>query len=268
MIRIANAPVSYGAFELTVGVLPNVPAAERVLDAIAAAGYEGTELGPLGYLGTGRTLHDRLDSRGLSLAGAFVQARFGEDDALGTLAAILAAIAGSGAKPVLAEAGPRGSEPAWDEIQRAAEHSRSLGFEPTFHPHMGTRVESPEEIERLLERTDVGLLLDTGHLVAGGGEPVKALRDWGDRVSHVHVKDVRLDVLRSAANWDEAWRSGVFCELGAGDVDLAGFFAALDGYSGWLVVEQDWVPVPGEDPTEHIEAQARNRRWLAEHFGL
>jgi inosose dehydratase len=268
MIRIANAPVSYGAFELTVGVLPNVPAPERVLDAIAAAGYEGTELGPLGYLGEGRTLGERLDSRGLSLAGAFVQTRFGEDDTFGALDAILAAIAGSGAKPVLAEAGPRDGEPAWDEIERAAEHARSLGFEPTFHPHMGTRVEAPADIERLLERTDVGLLLDTGHLIAAGGEPVHALRDWGDRVNHVHVKDVRLDVLDRAASWDEAWRSGVFCELGAGDVDLAGFFAELDGYSGWLVVEQDWVPSPHEDPSEQVQAQERNRRWLAEHFGL
>ena len=59
------------------------------------------------------------------------------------------------------------------------------------------------------------------------------------------MKDVRLDVLRDAADWDEAWRGGVFCELGTGDVDLEGFFAELDGYDGWLVVEQDWVPRPG-----------------------
>ena len=51
MIRVANAPVSYGAFEITVGVLPNVPGPEEVLTAIAQAGYEGTELGPPGYLG-------------------------------------------------------------------------------------------------------------------------------------------------------------------------------------------------------------------------
>lgn len=262
MIRVANAPVSYGAFELTVGVLPNVPAPERVLDAIAAAGYEGTELGPLGYFGEGRTLRERLDSRGLELVGAFIEAPFAALDAT------LDAIAGTGAKPVLAEAGPRDGEARWDEIQQAADLARSRGFEPTFHPHMGTRVQTPDEIERLLERTDIGLLVDTGHLVAAGGEPAQTLRDWGDRVNHVHVKDVRLDVLRRAASWDEAWRGGVFCGLGTGDVDLTGFIRALDGYSGWLVVEQDWVPKPGDDPTRQIEAQARNRRWLAEHFGL
>src|SRR5581483_3619445 len=76
VIRVANAPVSYGAFELTVGVLPNVPEPERVLDAIAAAGYEGTELGPPGYLGEGEELRARLERRGLALAGAFVPIRF------------------------------------------------------------------------------------------------------------------------------------------------------------------------------------------------
>jgi inosose dehydratase len=268
MIRVANAPVSYGAFELTVGVLPNVPSAERVLDAIAGAGYEGTELGPLGYLGCGEVLRARLRSRGLALAGAFVQVRFGEDEALGELEPTLEELTGSGAKAVLADAGPRDGVPAWSEIQRAADVVRSHGLDPTFHPHMGTRVQGPAEIERLLERTDVGLLLDTGHLAAAGGDPVRRLHDWRERVNHVHLKDIRLDVLKAAATWDDAWRAGVFCELGTGDVDLATFLAGLDGFAGWVVVEQDWVPRPGDDPGPQIAAQARNRRWLAEHAHL
>jgi inosose dehydratase len=259
VIRVANAPVSYGAFELTVGVLPNVPTGEEVLDAIAAAGYEGTELGPLGYLDPAEAA-----ARGLELVGGFVQVSFGEDETLGDLDAVLAL----GVRPVLADAGPPGGAPDWDEIRRAAERARSQGLEPTFHHHMDTRVQTPAEIEQLLTRTDVGLLLDTGHLVAAGGDPVQALRDWGPRVNHVHVKDVRLDVMRAAARWEDAWRGGVFCELGTGDVDLVAFFEALRGYSGWIVVEQDWVPGPGEDATARIEAQARNRRWLANRFGL
>nr|MBA2475740.1 TIM barrel protein [Actinomycetota bacterium] len=153
-------------------------------------------------------------------------------------------------------------------VARAAELARSRGFEPTFHHHVGTFVETPQEIERLLDLTDVGLLLDTGHLVAAGGEPRQALADWRDRIDYVHLKDVRLDVLRGAPHFTEASRRGVFCELGAGDVDLEGFLAGLDGYAGWLVVEQDWVPAPGEDAAGAIESQARNRRWLAEHAGL
>ena len=267
MIRVANAPVSYGAFELTVGVLPNVPSADEVLDAIAAAGYEGTELGPRGYLGEGEVLHGRLASRGLALAGAFVQLRFGDGD-LSELEATLDLLAGSDAKPVLCDAGPRDGAPDWSEIQRAADFARARGFAPTFHHHMGTRVQSPAEIEQLLARTDVGLLLDTGHLTAAGGDPVAALRAWRDRIDHLHVKDVRLDVIREAADWDRAWRGGAFCELGAGDVDLDAFLAELGGYAGWLVVEQDWVPGPDDDPKAQIEAQAGNRRWLAAHAGL
>ena len=267
MIRVANAPVSYGAFELTVGVLPNVPGPDEVLDAIAAAGYEGTELGPIGYLGCGDELRSRLDSRGLSLAGAFVELRFGDGD-LSALEATLGVLEGFDAKPVLCDKGPRDGDVDLAGVERAVELTRGRGFEPTFHHHMGTRVQTPAEIGRLLEGTSVGLLLDTGHVTAGGGEPVRGLREWRERIDHLHLKDVRLDVLREAADWDEAWRQGVFCELGSGDVDLEGFFAELDGYSGWLVVEQDWVPGPADEFAGQAHAQARNRRWLTEHAGL
>jgi inosose dehydratase len=261
-MRIANAPVSYGAFELTVGVLPNVPSPDAVLDAIEAAGYDGTELGPLGYLGEAGILRERLSSRGLDLAGGFIEL------GRGALEQTLDLLQRFGAKPVLADAGPRDGEADWDLIVRAAQAARARGLEPTFHHHMGTRVQTPAEVEELLERTDVGLLLDTGHLMAAGGDPVQGLRDWRARIDHLHVKDVRLDVLRAAPDWDTAWRGGVFCELGGGDVDLDAFFAELDGYDGWLVVEQDWVPRAGEAPDAHVEAQARNRRWLAEHAGV
>lgn len=267
MIRVANAPVSYGAFELTVGVLPNVAGPDEVLDAIAAAGYEGTELGPLGYLGLGDELRERLDLRGLALAGAFVELRFGESD-LSELEATLDLLAGFDAKPVLCDRGPRDGDVDLGEVERAVELARARGFQPTFHHHMGTRVQTPAEVERLLAGTSTGLLLDTGHLTAGGGDPVHALRDWRDRIDHLHVKDVRLDVIGAASSWDEAWRAGAFCELGTGDVDLETFFAELEGYSGWLVVEQDWVPGLADAFAEQAEAQGRNRRWLREHAGL
>lgn len=280
MIRIANAPVSYGAFELTVGVMPNVPGPEDVLAAIASAGYDGTELGPAGYLGERETLRERLERFGLGLAGGFIQIRFGEPEhwdedfaAMERILDLFEAADGREARPVLADASSAGA--GWSRlaegVARAAELARGRGFEPTFHHHAGTLVETPSEIEQLLELTDVGLLLDTGHLVLVGGDPVQALRDWRERIDHVHVKDVRLDVLRGAADLAEAWRRGVFCELGSGDVDLAGFFAELaeSGYDGgWLVVEQDWIPGPEDTPARAFEAQARNRRWLREQIGL
>jgi inosose dehydratase len=262
-IRAGNAPVSYGAFEITVGVLPGVPGPDDVLAAIADAGYEGTELGPPGYLGAGKELRERLDRHGLALVGGFVPLRFGVDSE--GLDEALDLLAPYGAKPVLADAGPRGEAIAWADVQHAAERARARGVEPTFHHHMGTRVQTPSEIEELLERTDVGLLLDTGHLLAAGGDPLQGLRDWRERIDHVHLKDVRGDVLERAADWDEAWRDGAFCELGAGDVDLDAFLRELEGYAGWLVVEQDWVPAAEGAWRAQAEAQVRNRRWLAEH---
>jgi inosose dehydratase len=270
VIRVANAPVSYGAFELTVGG-EHVPAPDDVLAAIAAAGYEGTELGPLGYLGDRGTLHDRLERYGLALAGAFMQVRLAEPECwqedLATVEATLDLLDGDAAtaRPVLADAGPRvdggldggGWFRLAEGVSRAADLARARGLEPTFHHHTGTLVESPVEIERLLELTDVGLLLDTGHLLLAGGDPVRSLRAWRDRVDHVHVKDVRLG-------------ERAFCELGRGDVELEPFCADLvaGGYAGWLVVEQDWIPAPGETIARPAEAQARNRRWLAEHASL
>jgi inosose dehydratase len=266
VIRVANAPVSYGAFELTVGVLPNVPEPDDVLAAIAEAGYEGTELGPLGYLGLGAELRERLGAHGLALAGAFVELRFGDGD-YAPLEAALDAIDGFDAKAVLCDRGPRDGDVDLDGVRAATELARTRGFTPVFHHHMGTRVQTAAEIERLLESTDVDLLLDTGHALAAGGDPGEALRRWRERIGHIHVKDVRLDVLRQTGDWNEAWRHGVFCELGAGDVDFVTFLSDLvaGGYGGWVVVEQDRFP--GDLP-EAARAQARNRSWLADYAGL
>jgi inosose dehydratase len=273
--RVANAPVSFGAFELTFARSPDVPGPERVLAAIAAAGYEGTELGPPGYLGDAVELPARLAEHGLALTGGYVPLRLGEPgEDLAGLDETLALFDAAGGTPraVLADDGERGGEVDWprllDGLRRAAERVRERGYEPAFHHHMGTRVERPAEIERVLEGTDVPLLLDTGHLLAAGGDPVAVLRAWRDRIDYLHVKDVDLGLLATAPSWGEAWRGGVFCELGTGGVDLAGFFRELGDYDGWLVVEQDWVPRPGEDAETQVEAQARNRAWLAEHAGL
>ena len=79
-VVVANAPVSYGAFEITVGIDPNVPDAVELLDSVAAAGYSGVDLGPLGYLGTGTLLAERLRSRGMGLAGGYLGLPFSEPD--------------------------------------------------------------------------------------------------------------------------------------------------------------------------------------------
>ena len=298
---MANAPCSYGAFEITVGVLPDVPEAESVLSAIASAGYEGTELGPPGYLGDRLTLRKHLDEHELALVGGYIPIRFSEPEhwtedlaAMDATLDLFAAAGGTEAKPVLADGGSAErirfpgraaadrsiglDEAGWtrfaEGVAQACELARRRGFEPTFHHHTATFVEASWEIERVLELTDVGLLLDTGHLRLGGGDPTTGLRDWGSRINHIHIKDVHDEILAGViadrADMPEAWRRGVFCELGTGDVDLDSFFAELSrsDYSGWLVVEQDMVPQSPRDAADAEASQVRNRAWLAEHAGL
>jgi inosose dehydratase len=145
---------------------------------------------------------------------------------------------------------------------------RERGYEPTFHPHTATYVEAPWEIARLLELSDVGVCLDTGHLLLGGGDPVGAVTSWGKRINHVHLKDARLDIIRGiiseAAPVQEIWRRRAFCRLGDGDVAVDQVLEALrsSAYDGWLVVEQDIIPDPADSPDAAAQDQAANREWL------
>lgn len=94
MVKIGNAPVSYGAFEVTVGKHDGVPTAPEVLDAVQAAGYEGIDLGPLGYLGLGAELKQALTSRGLLLTGGYVEIDVSADEAPAAGLAELAQVCG------------------------------------------------------------------------------------------------------------------------------------------------------------------------------
>jgi inosose dehydratase len=153
-----------------------------------------------------------------------------------------------------AEVDPLAHE-AWDRlianVERANALVRDAGFEATFHHHAGTFVESPAEIDRLLANVDIGLTLDTGHLFIAGGEPVEAARRWGDRINHLHLKDVDLGVLRgvlaTGGGMPEVWSSGAFTAFGRGDIDLDAVMAAMQEreYAGWIVVEQDVLNGPG-----------------------
>jgi inosose dehydratase len=128
-------------------------------------------------------------------------------------------------------------------------------------------VEAPWEIERMLSVTDVGVCLDTGHLLLGGGDPVQAVSDWGPRINHVHLKDARLDVIQGIVN-DRApvraiWERRAFCRLGTGDIPLGAVLESLRAghYRGWLVVEQDIFPDP-EAPDQPVADQQQNREYL------
>ncbi len=293
---VANAPCSFGAFELTVGTT-QVPDPELLLDAVAGAGYAGIDLGPVGYLGSNGILRARLAERGLGLAGGYVGLPFSNpeqfSDSLTMLDAVLDAFDGTAPgpappRPTLADAGSaeRAAHPGRAALDRsvglgrakwrtfahnlavAVERCRERGYEPTFHPHTATYVEAEWEIERLLESSDVGVCLDTGHLLLGRADPVAAVRQWGERINQVHLKDARREVLErivaDAAPVVEIWRRRAFCALGEGDVDVPGVLDALAeiGYRGWLVVEQDILPEPGAPVERAASEQRRNREYL------
>ena len=298
-IAVASAPVSFGAFEVTVGIDPHVPDAISVLNAVQQDGYEGIDLGPVGYLGSKNDLRRRLAARGLHLSGGYVAMPFsdpaGMDAAIAELGTMLDLFDTMKApdnlpapKPTLADAGSGARRTApgraqsdrglglqpegWDRlaanVQVAVRLCRERGYEPTFHHHAGTYVEAPWEIEELLVRSDIGLCLDTGHLALGGGDPLRAIKDWGPRINHVHLKDVRRsvidEVIREGAGMMEVWRRGAFCPLGAGDLDIDAILKGLRAldYRGWLVVEQDMIPGPETPPDAAALDQDRNRAYL------
>ena len=300
-IAVANAPVSYGAFELTVGHDPNVPDGLSVLDQVGAAGYAGIDLGPVGYLGSGAQLGELLAKRGLGLAGAYLELPYADRDVLeqvlpdldamlDTFDAVRPYLTGPAPRPTLAGNGSKARRECpgraaedrsvgltageWrrfgEGLNRVVAHCRDRGYEPTFHPETGTYVEAPWEIERVLDVSDIGLCLETGHMMLGGGDPAAVLRAWAERINHVHLKDTMLTVMKGiiddGAAVTQIWSREAFCALGNGDLNVQEILAGLRtaGFEGWLVVEQDILPTTAGRFARAAEDQRHNRAYLSE----
>ncbi|HJX41300.1 MAG TPA: TIM barrel protein [Anaerolineales bacterium] len=295
MIRVANAPVSWGVleFEGTEGRAGY----SLVLDQIRETGYTGTELGDWGFLPTDPTeLRSELGQRDLALLGAFVPVALADprSHAAGREAALRAArlmVQAVGDQPFIVLADDNGrvplrmqnagrirpehglSDSSWQTFGEGAARlaesvRRETGLRTVFHHHCAGYVETPPELDRLMDLTDpdvLGLCLDTGHYRFGGGDPAEAVRKHAGRIWHVHFKDYEptLAARSRELGWDylESVRRGVFCELGRGEVDFPGVLAGLKqcGYQGWIVVEQDVLPGMGTPK----ESARRNREYLA-----
>ncbi|WP_404402959.1 myo-inosose-2 dehydratase [Pelagibacterium halotolerans] len=129
---------------------------------------------------------------------------------------------------------------------------QEYGLEVVYHHHMGTICQTEAEIDRLMASTGdaVKLLLDTGHVTWGGGDPARVARHYKDRITHVHTKDVREDVMWQAHKEDWSFLksvlAGIYTVPGDGLIDFPRVFAELGGYTGWVVVEAEQDPEKAE----------------------
>ena len=287
-VKIGTAPDSWGVwFPSDAKQTPW----ERYLDEVRAAGYEWTELGPIGYLPTDpEKLRGELDKRGLKLTGTFVM-RHLEDLAawpdlekdLDTAGRVLTAL---GAKLLVliddtytnlftgeATRPGRLDSDAWkrliDTTNKVANVARDrYGLKLVFHPHAETHVEYEDQIEALLAQTDpelVFLCFDTGHHAYRGGDPIEFMRKHHRRIPYLHLKSVdggiQKQVERENIPFAKAVAMDMFCEPARGMVDFIAFRDVLREiqYEGWATVEQDMYPAPFDKP---LPIAKRTREYL------
>lgn len=149
------------------------------------------------------------------------------------------------------------------------------GIKLSFHHHVGTICETEDDINLMMELTGdaVHLTLDTGHITYGGGNPVTMIKRWGHRIGHMHFKDLRLDVMKTARDADKSFLNavldGVFTVPGTGDVNYDDVFAALKerGYKGWLLVEAEQDPAKA-NPLTYAKTAYENITGYANKYGL
>jgi len=276
-VQLGISPIAWSNDDLP--QLGGATSLETCLSESRRAGYSGVESGgkfPLdaALLGPQLRAHDlRLVSgwfSGRLLEGSVARERERIEQQLAVFAALGAPVmvyaetTGSvqGARgtplsrrPVLA----RADFPDYGRrLTELAEYLAARGVPMTYHHHMGTVIETEQEVDLLMEHTGpaVGLLVDTGHMVFAGGDPLALARRHAARVNHVHCKDVRRAVLAQARARDlsflDAVLAGVFTVPGDGGIDFRAFARLLAeiGYRGWAVVEAEQDPATA-NPLEY-----------------
>lgn len=259
--RIASAPITWGVIEVPGWGLQLDR--DRVLSEMVSIGITATEFGPEGFL------PDAPEERARALAAAGLEAVGGffpivlhrrDEDPLPAIERELEAYvaAGAGTLVLSAVSGADGYDEAvelddteWakllENLDRAQAAAARVGVVATLHPHLGTVVENPAAVQRVLAGSSIGICLDTGHYALGGGDPVQFVHDHADRIVHAHLKDVDLEIAARvrAGEFDyrEGVRRGMYQALGNGDARIGEIVEALRGagYDGWYVLEQDTV---------------------------
>jgi inosose dehydratase len=266
----------------------------QCVSEMALAGYDGCSVGHK-YPKDVAELKAALDLRGLRVSEPWVSTYFTiaemEQQTLANFHQQLDFIkAMGGTDMVVAEFGgavnplpvsvfpnhPRFDDAQWDALasglNRLGRITADDGMRLCYHHHMGTGVMTRAELDRLMDATDpelVHLLLDTGHLAFAGDDPIDAARTYAARIKHVHLKDVRPDVMTTAReqgmSFAEAIEAGVFTVPGDGAIDFVPILEALGGagFEGWLVVEAEQDPAKANP----LEYALKGRRYLRDVLG-
>ena len=269
---------------------------QQTISEMALAGFTGCEIGNK-FPSDPQALKKALDLRGMRVASrwfssflltqpyAQVEAEFSAQ--LDFLAAVGAnrinvseqsySIQGQMDVPVLRDRKYVMNEGEWtrlcEGLDRLGALAVSRGFRLCYHHHMGTVVQTAAETEYLMEHTMPGrvwLCYDTGHFTFAGEDPMAVLKKYADRVGHVHLKDMRLPVVKQAR--DEGWsflqavRNGAFTVPGDGGVQFDEVFRVLaaSGYQGWLLVEAEQDPAKADQ----LEYAMKARTFIHEKTGL
>jgi len=276
--QLAGAPISWGVCEAN-GWGYQIEA-DRVLTEMRECGITATELGPDGYLPQdAKELARVLDGHGLDLCGAFVPIVLHKKDRLKASyerarrqAEVLAALnAGNFVLATPAEDGDYDSRDLMDAQAKAVfseslpmitEIAKEFGLQMVLHPHAGTMFETPNDLDFLLNETDINLCLDTGHIVVGGGNPLDIAKRAGSRVKHVHLKDcdaaAAARIQNRTSTYSTEVKNGMYKPLGQGDAQISEVIRFLDGinYEGKLVLEQDVMldqaPAMGSGPIDAV----------------
>jgi len=291
-IKIGNAPCSWGVIENVAGERSGYI---KVLDEIAATGYEGTELGDWGFMPTDpKALKDELSQRDLLLTGSWCNtylthpSRYEESLSNCMRAASQLRLVGIenayinlGDECYEVEQRTKNAGRATSDMMFSSELRKNFasnanrlkehvegetGVQVLFHHHIGTWIETNEEIDFLMHETNLGLCFDSGHCFFGCGDPLTYLKKYYDRVGAVHFKDCSAKVAdKSRKEKFDAFQSlenGIFPELGKGNVDFQslGKYLTDSDYSGWIIVEQDVIPGMGSPK----ESAQRNREFITQ----
>jgi inosose dehydratase len=236
-------------------------ATEPALRDVAAAGYAGVELfdgNLIEYEDRPGDLRQLLAEVGLQLVAAYSGANFifGEilEEELWRIRRVAALAAELDAEHLVVGGGAQRSTGPTDDdysrlgaaLDRVAEIAEEQGLRASYHPHLSTIVETPEQLERVMSRSRIDFCPDTAHLAAAGGDPAELVRRYADRIPYVHLKDFTAEPF-------------AFLPLGQGELDFAAILAELaeTGYDGWITVELDEYEGAPSDAArasrEHLE---------------